>query len=96
VAAYADPSGPDWAFGDAAGSACDLAAARIGRQEIAGAAEALEPVLTLPTEQRINGIILSVNRIHGKLIEAVPSHDARLLQERIETFTATPVAALRR
>jgi hypothetical protein len=96
VSAYADPTAPDWAFGDAAGSACDLAAARIGRAEIAGAAEALGPVLALPSEQRINGIILSMNRVHRALSTAPASQETRLLQERIEMFTATPIAALRR
>ena len=95
VSAYADPSSPDWAFGDAAGSACNLAVARIGRSEITGAEEALEPVLTLPPDQRINGIVLSVNRVHRALSVIPPSNATQLLQERIEMFTANPITALR-
>ena len=59
VAAYSDPADPDWAFGDAAGSRADLAIARIHRGEIDGAAEVVAPVLELPAEQRINGIVHS-------------------------------------
>ncbi|MGH8571612.1 MAG: XRE family transcriptional regulator, partial [Gammaproteobacteria bacterium] len=63
VEAYSDPADPDWAFGDAAGSRAALAIARIRRGEVDGAAEALTPVLDLPAEQRINGIVHSVNRV---------------------------------
>lgn len=50
VTAYQDPSAADWAFGDAAGSATDLAIARVRRREIDGAATALEPVFALPPQ----------------------------------------------
>jgi hypothetical protein len=48
------------AFGDAAGSRCDLAVARIALGEIEGAQEAVTPVLELPADQRIRGVISSV------------------------------------
>jgi hypothetical protein len=96
VAAYQDPTHPDWAFGDQAGSQSDLAIARIGTGDLDGAAEALSPVLTLPPEQRINGIINSVQRVHRSLIAAPVSTVGQDLQERIEFFTHTPLKALPR
>ncbi|HEU0089176.1 MAG TPA: hypothetical protein VFQ77_16275 [Pseudonocardiaceae bacterium] len=87
VEAYSDSTDPDWAFSDAAGSRTSLAIARIGRGEIDGAADALTPVLDLPTEQRINGIVHSVNRVHRALNHMPDSATARELQERIESYT---------
>ena len=96
VEAYSDPADPNWAFGDAAGSYTALAIARIGRAEIDGAADALAPVLDLPPEQRINGIVHSVNRAHRALNHTPTSDTARDLQERIESYVLTPVRALAR
>lgn len=96
VEAYSDPAAPDWAFGDAAGSRAALAIARIRHGEVDGAAEALTPVLDLPVEQRINGIVHSVNRVHHALSQAPTSTITRDLQERIEIYTRTPVRALAR
>lgn len=95
VAAYADPLDPDWAFGDAAGSRCDLAIGRARAGDIEGAVEAVGPVLALPPEQRINGIVHSVNRLHTTLsgIDAPP---AAGLQQDIEVFTRVPLQALPR
>lgn len=96
VEAYSDPTDPDWAFGDAAGSHTALAIARIVRGEVDGAAEALTAVLDLPVEQRINGIVHSVNRVHSALNQAPTSTTTRDLQERIEVYTRTPVRGLAR
>ncbi|MGH3899539.1 MAG: hypothetical protein ACRDTA_15115 [Pseudonocardiaceae bacterium] len=96
VDAYSDPSDPYWAFSDAAGSHTALAIARIRRGEIDAAADALTPVLDLPAEQRINGIIHSVNRVHQALNCAPSSATASKLQERIESYALTPVRALTR
>jgi hypothetical protein len=96
VEAYSDPADPHWAFGDAAGSHTVLAIARIGRAEIEGAADALRPVLDLPTEQRINGIVQSVNRVHRALNHLPTSTTVRELQERIESYVLTPARALAR
>jgi tetratricopeptide (TPR) repeat protein len=94
VQAYADTSAPEWAFGDAAGSACDLAVARVIRGEIDGAAEALQPVLDLPTEQRIHGIVSSVRHVHRSLTNHVPASPVgATLQEQIELFMRTPLTA---
>ena len=96
VEAYSDPARPEWAFGDQAGSHSDLAIARVLRGELDGAAEALGTVLALPPEQRINGVIHSVQRVHQVLTKAPEAHVSRDLQEQIEFFTHTPVKALPR
>ncbi|MBV9142493.1 MAG: hypothetical protein JO115_16550 [Pseudonocardiales bacterium] len=96
VEAYSNPADPHWAFGDAAGSHAALAIARIRRGEVDGAVEALTPVLDLPAEQRINGIIHSVDRVHRALNQIPASTTARELQERIESYALTPIRALTR
>ncbi len=96
VDAYTDPDDPDWAFGDAAGSRCDLAIARLEQGEIEGADEALAPVLDLPPEQRINGIVHSVNRVHSALSPFRDTPLAVALQDGIEAYTRTPAHALPR
>lgn len=94
VEAYSDTSDPHWAFGDAAGSHTALAITRIRREEIDGAADALAPVLDLPTEQRINGIVHSVNRVHRALSHVPTSVTTRELEEQIEYYTQTPMRML--
>jgi len=94
VAAYQDTSSPEWAFGDAAGSRCDLAVARIALGEIEGAREAIAPVLELPAEQRIRGIISSVQHVHNALRRPELPPTGQDLQEEIEVFTKTPLRAL--
>jgi hypothetical protein len=97
VASYQDTAAPEWAFGDAAGSASDLAITRVIRGEVEGASEALQPVLQLPAEQRINGIINSTRRVHTALTTHAPrSAAATELQQQIEAFARTPVNALAR
>jgi hypothetical protein len=95
IDAYHDPADPDWAFGDAAGSRTDLAVARINRGEIDGATEIIAPVLDLPPEQRINGIVHSVNRVHQAL-DGTSSATGAELQQAIEHYTRTPVRSLTR
>lgn len=70
--------------------------ARIQRGELEGATEALAPVLELPPERRMNGIIKSVNHVHTSLVQAPASSETRNLQERIEFFARTPMTALPR
>lgn len=91
---YSDPSRPEWAFGDQAGSYADLAIARIQRGELEGANEALAPVLDLPPEQRINGVIKAVQYVHAALVKAPASGEASQLQEHIEYFTRAPMKAI--
>ena len=94
VTAYEDTNSPEWAFGDAAGSRCDLAVARITLGEVEGARDAIAPVLDLPAEQRIRGIISSVQHVHRTLRRPELSAAGRDLQEEIEVFTKTPLRTL--
>ena len=94
VTAYEDATSPEWAFGDAAGSRCDLAVARIALGEIDGARDAIAPVLELPAEQRIRGIISSVQHVHTALRRPELPPAGRELQEEIEVFAKTPLRAL--
>jgi tetratricopeptide (TPR) repeat protein len=96
VASYSDRSDPAWAFGDEAGSHSDLAIARVAARDVDGAAEALVPVLDLPPEQRINGIVHSVQRVHQAIRRSGLAADAGELIEQIEDFTITPLKALPR
>ena len=97
IATYPDLAHPDCDFGGAAGARADLALVRIERGEIEGATDALAPVFELPAEQRINGIIHSLNRVH-RALTTVPSTPASAgeLQERIEDYTRVPMRTLPR
>jgi len=94
VEAYDDPTRPEWAFGDQAGSHADLAVARIARGELEGAAEAIAPVLELPAEKKIRGIVASTKHVQAALIRTDQTQVARELQEQIEVFNRTPISAL--
>lgn len=94
VEGYRDEAGPDWAFGDQAGSHASLAVARIAQGEVEGAAEALGPVLSLPTSKRANGIVLSTKRVQG-LLNGRDSSSTEL-REAIENFSRTPIRAITR
>jgi hypothetical protein len=94
VAAYADPGAAHWAFGDAAGSRANLAIARLAEGELDGAAEALAPVLELPAEQRINGVVHSVARVGTAITRTGLIVPARELRDQIELFARTSLRAL--
>ena len=96
VDAYSDRSDPAWAFGDEAGAHADLAIARIAGRDLDGASEALTPVLELVPEQRINGVVHSVQRVHQAVTRSGLAADARDLIDHIEDFTHTPLKALPR
>lgn len=92
VAGYADPTTREWSYGNQAGAHVMLALARTGRGDVDGAAEALAPVLQMPVEQRISGVIASLQRVPAVLpIRASPD-----LVEQIRQFTRTPATALPR
>ncbi|GGX69101.1 hypothetical protein GCM10010358_24350 [Streptomyces minutiscleroticus] len=85
---FSDPSAPNWAFGDLAGSQCDLALIRLFSGDVDGAAEAIRPVLDLPTSHRNNGIVVSALRVRHALMSS-PAHTAaaaRDLRAEIEAF----------
>jgi hypothetical protein len=96
VTAYADTSNPEWAFGDQAGSQADLAIAHISGRELDGAGAAARPLLNLPPEQRINGVVVSARRVRDALARSPLATDSREMQDEIEVFTRTPVAAIGR
>lgn len=97
VLAYSDAAASDWAFSDQAGSYADLAITRLRGGELDGAAEAITPVLELEPERRINGIVHSVQRVHGVLRSEFGSDEqAGEMLEAIETFMRTPVSAIPR
>src|SRR5262249_48919666 len=96
VEAFSDRNDPAWAFGDQAGAHANLAIARIASREIAGAHEALAPVLDLPPEQRINGIVQSAQRAPRAITAAGLASAATTLTSAIEDFTRTPLNALPR
>lgn len=91
VEAYANPDAEDWAFGDAAGASCDLAIIRIHNGDIEGARAAVSTVLDLPREQRIGGIIKSVERV-GAALATVPASPIRDdLRDELEAYTRAPM-----
>jgi hypothetical protein len=96
VESYRDRAGPEWSFGDQAGSHADLAIARIIGGEVEGARLALDPVLDLPADQRINGVIASTQRVHRMLAEGDHGAVGTELRDAIESFGRVPVAALSR
>jgi hypothetical protein len=67
----------------------------VNSRDIDGAAEALRPVLDLPPEQRIGGIVASVKRVHQAL--GVPDYRtvplARDTRQEIESYSQIPAAA---
>ncbi|WP_411130029.1 hypothetical protein [Streptomyces sp. x-19] len=98
VAAYSRAEPEDWAFGDQAGAHTDLALARVHAGSLDGVDEALRPVLDLPADQRIKGIVASVRQVHTALRDPrwLTTPEARAAREEIEAFAAAPVAALPR
>ena len=97
VAAYENARPDERSFGDEAGSRTDLAVARVRAKDLEGAREAIDPVLSLPIAQRINGVVSSVINVHRAI--SVNSADASIaqdIQEEIEEYCRTPAAALPR
>ncbi|KOG07344.1 hypothetical protein ADK35_44175 [Streptomyces viridochromogenes] len=90
VRGFSDPSSPNWAFGDLAGSQCDLALIRLFSGDLDGAAAAIRPVLDLPSTHRNNGIIVSAQRVRQALLHS-PARTAvvaRDLRAEIAAFPA--------
>ncbi|WP_406405107.1 hypothetical protein OH805_38365 [Streptomyces sp. NBC_00879] len=91
VQGFSDPASPNWAFGDLAGSQCDLALTRLFSGDVDGAADAIRPVLNLPVSHRNNGIIVSAMRVRNALMSgsARTAVTARDLRAEIEAFPAS-------
>lgn len=88
VDAYERASDDEASFSDLAGARADLALSRVRGGEVAGAHEALRPILDLPPEQRIGGIIPSVLRVaHAVQTPALSgSAEVEAMQGEIEEF----------
>jgi hypothetical protein len=75
-------------YGDEALARVDVALARAATDDVDGAAEALQPVFSLPAGQRIQQIVAGLDRVRQRL--ALPryarSHAARELTEDIAGF----------
>ncbi|MEU6172758.1 hypothetical protein ABZ832_12595 [Streptantibioticus parmotrematis] len=89
VRGFSDPSAAEWAYGDAAGSQCNLALVRLYSGDVDGAAAAIRPVLDLAPSLRNNGIVVSAQRVRGALTrgpvrEAVVARDLRAEIEMYE------------
>lgn len=97
VLGFSNPDAPSWAFGDLAGSQCDLALVRLFSGDVEGAAAAIRPVLDLPASHRNNGIIVSAMRVRNSLTAGPirTAVSARDLRAEIEAFPASRPALLR-
>ncbi|WP_240506943.1 hypothetical protein [Thermoactinospora rubra] len=95
LAAYGEANPQERSFSDEAGARADQALARTVMGDLDGAAEALRPVLDLPIDQRIGGIVASVMRVHAALrtrtYQSAPV--ARRLQQEIEAYGQVPARA---
>ncbi|WP_326829263.1 hypothetical protein OIE13_34295 [Streptosporangium sp. NBC_01810] len=95
VTAYSNAAPEERSYGDEAGAGADQALARVNMGDLEGAAEVLRPVLELPVDQRIGGVVASTMRVHAAL--RAPSYQgaavARNLQQQIEVYGQTSAGA---
>jgi hypothetical protein len=95
ISAYEQADPRDRSFSDEAGARADLALARTNVGDAEGGLDALRPVLELPADQRIGGIVASVMRVHAALRE--PRYRgaalARETQTEIEAYCQTSASA---
>lgn len=83
-------------FSDEAGARAELALARVHRNELDGAQEAIADVLALEPARRVGGVIPSAARVYSALShrQYVASPLARSMREQIEAFGRVPAAAI--
>ncbi|WP_432160816.1 hypothetical protein [Streptomyces sp. NRRL F-5630] len=83
-----------WAYGDEAGTQCNVALVRLHADSLDGAADALRPVLDLPPAQRSKGIVVSAGRVATTLTNSAARTSvlARELREEIAQFTTVRLA----
>lgn len=95
INAYTEADPADRSFSDEAGARADQALARVNLGDLEGAADALAPVLSMPVEERIDGVVRSVRRIYDALRapRLITAPKARTMRQEIETFTRIPAAA---
>ncbi|MFB7272992.1 hypothetical protein [Streptomyces sp. NPDC056244] len=94
AAAFSDRSADHWAFGDEAGALCNLSLVRLYGGDLDGTADALRPVLDLPTDQRNRGIVVSAQRVQTALTRGAvrTAVVAKELREEIAQFSASRLA----
>ncbi|MER5299709.1 hypothetical protein ABT039_09645 [Streptomyces lasiicapitis] len=80
VHGYSNRDDPAWAFGDLAGSRCNLALVHLHGGNLDGAAEAIRPVLDLPPSHRNSGIVVSAARVRAALTQQ-PVRNALLARD---------------
>lgn len=90
IDAYATAEAPS--FGDQAGAHSALAIARVRTGDADGAAEAIAPVLALPAQMRINGVLASAVAVHRELAKVADATAAAETQAAIEAFCRVPAA----
>nr|WSZ95812.1 hypothetical protein OH820_09235 [Streptomyces sp. NBC_00857] len=92
--AFSDRSTDHWAFGDEASALCNLSLVRLHGGDLDGTADALRPVLDLPTDQRNRGIVVSAQRVRTALTRGPvrTAAVAKQLREAIGQFTPTRLA----
>lgn len=84
---------PGGSFRNEATARCALAVARVTRREVNGGAEALGPVLALPSAQRDHTIVTAVERVRTALSSVTdPGRDVIDLAGAVEAFTAERLA----
>lgn len=81
IAAYESGPAEARSYGDEALARVDVAAARVARGDLEGAADALRPVLVLPPEQRIRQIGDGLRALRGALM--APSYAKTLVASEI-------------
>jgi hypothetical protein len=97
ITAYENAPQDERSFGDEAGSRTDLAVARVRANDFEGASEAIQPVLSLPVDQRIHGVVSSIITVHRAITaQSADTPVAQAIQEEIEEYSRTPAAALPR
>jgi hypothetical protein len=84
----------DRSYSDEAGARCDLALVRVRSGDLAGALEAMSPVLDLPVEQRINGVAASAHRVAAAAAGVARTGAGRALRQVIEGFCLSPAGEL--
>ncbi len=89
VTGFSDVQTEDWAFGDLAGTQCNLSLVRLHSGDVEGAAAAIRPVLDLSPTLRNNGIIVSVTRV-GEALRYSTARTAVTACELSEEITAFP------
>lgn len=79
-------------YSDEAGARCDLALLRVRRGDVTGANEAIGPVLELPAQWRINGVVASSHRVAAATAGVSRTGAGKALREAIESFCLGPAA----